>query len=124
MTKLKTAVAAAAAALMAFAAVVVLKLPRGLQIHVFEPLDFVTFLLVAPAVGLLCAVLAQGVNAWWFNAPWLAYALIASLVLFALAALLEYSRRTPLIQLRWLMHPTAGPSWGVHALGESTRWTG
>ena len=93
-------------ALMAFAAVVVLKLPRGLQIHVFEPLDFVTFLLVAPAVGLLCAVLAQGVNAWWFNAPWLAYALIASLVLFALAALLEYSRRTPLIQLRWLMHPT------------------
>ena len=93
-------------ALCAFAAVVVLKLPKGIQIHVFEWLDFVTFLLVAPAVALLCAVLAQGVNGWWANTPWLAYALIASIVLFALAALLEYSRRTPLIQLRWLLHPS------------------
>ncbi len=93
-------------ALLAFAAVVLLKLPTGLQIHVFEPLDFLTFLLVAPAVALLCAVLAQGVNAWWFNQAWLAYALIAAIVLFTLAALLEYIRRTPLIQLRWLLHPS------------------
>ena len=89
-------------ALIAFAAVVTLKLPKGLQIHVFEKLDLLTFALVAPAVALLCAVLAQGVNAWWFNAPWLAYALIGSIVLFTLAAILEYSRSTPLIQLRWL----------------------
>ena len=92
-------------ALLAFAALVLLKLPKGLQIHVFEPLDFVTFALVAPAVALLCAVLAQGVNVWWLDAPWLAYALIAAIVLFGLAALLEYSRKTPLIQLRWLLHP-------------------
>lgn len=91
-------------ALIAFAAVVTLKLPKGLQIHVFEKLDLLTFALVAPAVALLCAVLAQGVNAWWFNATWLAYALIGSILLFTLAALLEYSRRTPLIQLRWLTH--------------------
>lgn len=93
-------------ALLAFAAVVLLKLPKGMQIHVFEPLDLLTFALVAPAVALLCAVLAQGVNAWWLNAPWLAYALIASIVLFTLAGILEYSRRTPLIQLRWLLHPS------------------
>jgi len=93
-------------ALLAFAAVVLLKLPKGMQIHVFEPLDLLTFALVAPAVALLCAVLAQGVNAWWLDAPWLAYALIASIVLFTLAGILEYSRRTPLIQLRWLLHPS------------------
>lgn len=93
-------------ALLAFAAVVLLKLPKGMQIHVFEPLDLLTFALAAPAVALLCAVLAQGVNAWWLDAPWLAYALIASIVLFTLAGILEYSRRTPLIQLRWLLHPS------------------
>lgn len=93
-------------ALLAFAAVVLLKLPKGMQIHVFEPLDLLTFALVAPAVALLCAVLAQGVNAWWLNASWLAYALVASIVLFTLAGILEYSRRTPLIQLRWLLHPS------------------
>ena len=89
-------------ALIAFASVVVLKLPRGMQIHVFESLDLLTFALVAPAVALLCAVLAQGVNGWWLNTPWLAYALIASIVLFTLAGILEYSRSRPLIQLRWL----------------------
>lgn len=93
-------------ALCSLAAVIVLKLPTSVQIHVFEPLDFLTFALVAPAIALLCAVLVQGVNAWWFDTPWLAWALAASLVLFALAAVLEYSRRTPLIQLRWLLHPS------------------
>lgn len=93
-------------ALCSLAAVIVLKLPTSMQIHVFEPLDFLTFALVTPAIALLCAVLVQGVNSWWFDTPWLAWALAASLVLFALAAVLEYSRRTPLIQLRWLLHPS------------------
>lgn len=92
-------------ALCAFAAVVMLKLPRGLRIHVFEPLDFLSFALVAPAVALLCAVLAQGVNLWWFNEPMLAYGLIAALVLLTLAGLLEMHRSKPLLQLRWLLQP-------------------
>lgn len=66
-------------ALCSPAAVIVLKLPTSVQIHVFEPLDFLTFALVAPAIALLCAVLVQGVNAWWFDTPWLAWALAASL---------------------------------------------
>ena len=51
-------------ALCSLAAVIVLKLPTSVQIHVFEPLDFLTFALVTPAIALLCAVLVQGVNAW------------------------------------------------------------
>ena len=89
-------------ALIAFASVVVLKLPTGMQIRVFESLDLLTFALVAPAVALLCAVLAQGVNGWWLNTPWLAYALVAAIVLVTLAGILEYNRTRPLIQLRWL----------------------
>ncbi len=93
-------------ALCSLAAVIVLKLPSSVQIHVFEWLDFVTFALVTPAIALLCAVLVQGVNSWWFDTPWLAWALAASLVLFAVAAVLEYSRTTPLLHLRWLLHPS------------------
>lgn len=45
-------------ALCAFAAVVMLKLPPGAQIKVFEPMDFLSFALFAPAVALLVVVLA------------------------------------------------------------------
>ncbi|PAM39332.1 MFS transporter, partial [Acinetobacter baumannii] len=58
-------------ALCAFAAVVVLKLPPGVQVKAFEPLDFLTFALLAPAVALLVIVLAQGYTRWWLNTPWL-----------------------------------------------------
>ena len=90
-------------ALCTLAAVVILKLPLGMRIQVLERLDFVTFALVAPGVGLLAAVLAQGLNGWWTDSPWLAWALIASLLLLTAAAIIEYHRKTPLLQVRWLL---------------------
>lgn len=89
-------------ALCSLAAVVVLKLPLGERIKAFEPLDFVTFLLVAPALALLAAVLAQARLQWWTEQPWLAYALIAALVLLCFAVMIEHHRRNPLLQTRWL----------------------
>jgi hypothetical protein len=45
-------------------------------------LDFLTFALMAPgARAMLVAVLAQGYLRWWFDTPWLAWLLIAALVL-------------------------------------------
>jgi len=93
-------------ALCAFAAVVILKLPPGIQIKAFERLDFVTFALLAPALAMLVIVLGQGFLHWWFDTPWLG-ALLALATLLALAAfLVEQHRRNPLLQLRWLMGPT------------------
>jgi hypothetical protein len=89
-------------ALCAFAAVVVLKLPPGAQIKAFEPLDFLTFALLAPAVGLLVVVLAQGYTRWWLDTPWLGWALVASIVLSTTAFIIEHYRRNPLLQTRWL----------------------
>ena len=89
-------------ALCAFAAVVLLKLPPGVQIKVFEPLDFLTFLLLAPAVGLLVVVLAQGYTRWWLDTPWLGWALVTSIALATTAFVLEHYRRNPLLQTRWL----------------------
>ena len=90
-------------AMCTLAAVVVLKLPLGMRIQVLERLDFLTFALVAPGIALLAAVLAQGVNGWWTDTPWLAWALIASLVMLTAAGILEYHRKNPLLQVRWLL---------------------
>ena len=90
-------------ALCSLAAVVVLKLPPGIHIKVIEPLDFVTFALVAPAVAMIVAVLAQGFTRWWFDTPWLAYLLIAAVLLLTIALFIEHHRANPLIQTRWLM---------------------
>jgi len=89
-------------ALCSLAAVVVLKLPLGERIKVFEPLDFLTFALLAPALALIAAVLAQGRILWWTEAPWLGYALIAALLLICIAFMIEHHRRNPLLHTRWL----------------------
>ncbi len=94
-------------ALCAFAAVMVLKLPPGTHTKVFEPLDFVTFALVAPAMAMIVAVLAQGYTHWWFDTPWLAYLLLVAIVLLTTAFYVEHNRRNPLIQTRWLMSSPA-----------------
>ncbi len=93
-------------ALCSLAAVVLLKLPLGIRVQVLERLDFLTFALVAPGVALLAAVLVQGLNAWWFDSEWLAWALIASLLLLTAAGIVEYRRKTPLLQVRWLFDVT------------------
>ncbi|MBA1204404.1 MFS transporter [Pseudomonas capeferrum] len=89
-------------ALCCLAAVVVLKLPPGERIKAFEPLDFLTFALLAPALGLFAAVLTQGRVQWWNTQNWIGYALLVAVVLLTVAILIEYSRKNPLLQTRWL----------------------
>ena len=55
-------------------------------------------------MALLAAVLAQGLNGWWTDTAWLAWALMASVVLLMAAGILEYQRKTPLLQVRWLLN--------------------
>ncbi|WP_229510632.1 MULTISPECIES: MFS transporter [unclassified Massilia] len=93
-------------ALCSLAAVVMLKLPPGMHIKVFEQRDFITFALMAPGAAMLVAVLAQGYSQWWFDEPWLAWLLIGALVLLGAALYLEHHRENPLIQTRWLATPT------------------
>ncbi|MDX3910174.1 MAG: MFS transporter [Sphingobium sp.] len=89
-------------ALCCLAAVVSLKLPPGIRIKVFEGRDFLTFALLAPALALIVAVLAQGRTQWWTAQSWMAGALIAAVVLLVAAVLVEHHRANPLIQTRWL----------------------
>ncbi len=93
-------------ALCSFAAIVVLKLPPGIQIKVFERTDFLTFALIAPGLALLVIVLNQGYAHWWFDTPWLGWALAAAVALITAGLCIEHQRRNPLLQVRWLMGPT------------------
>lgn len=89
-------------ALCCFAMVVSLKLPRSLRLDVFEKQDVFTFALLASGFAFLCIVLTQGPILWWLNVDWLAYLLIAALVLIVLGITYEHFRVNPLIQTRWI----------------------
>jgi MFS family permease len=88
--------------LVALPAVFALKMPPSQRIKAFETLDFVTFALFAPGIALLTAVLGLGRIVWWTEAPWIGLALVGALVLLTAAAVIEYNRANPLIDLKWL----------------------
>lgn len=89
-------------ALCCLAMVVSLKLPRSLKVDVFEYRDLITFVLLASGFALLCILLTQGPILWWFEVKWLAYSLIAAMVLLILGFSYEYYRVSPLIFTRWI----------------------
>jgi MFS family permease len=89
-------------ALLSLACVLVLKLPPGDRIKVFEKMDFVTFAFFAPGVALLSAVLALGRTVWWMESRWLGYSLVAAIILIVISLAIEHNRARPLINTRWL----------------------
>lgn len=89
-------------ALISLGCVIALKLPPGDRKQVFEKKDFITFFLLAPGMALLCAVLSMGRLDWWFEAPWIGWALASSLVLVVSAIVFEHNRSNPLLNTRWL----------------------
>ncbi|KGD85075.1 MFS transporter [Pantoea sp. PNA 14-12] len=89
-------------ALIALGAVLVVKLPPGDRIKAFEKMDFLTFILLAPGMALLCGVLSLGRIEWWFSTPWLGICSALALVLIVSAFVIEHNRRNPLINTRWL----------------------
>lgn len=88
--------------LVALPAVFALKMPPSQRVKAFERLDFVTFALFAPGVALLTAVLGLGRIVWWTEAAWIGWALAGAIVLLTAAALIEYNRANPLIDVKWL----------------------
>jgi MFS family permease len=77
-------------------------LPPSDKREAFEPLDFMTLALFAPAMVLLCAVLSEGRLYWWTDTPWLGWALALSVPLFAAAILIESRRAKPLLYIDWI----------------------
>ena len=89
-------------ALVSLACVIALKLPPSDRKKVFEKKDFITFLLLAPGMALVCAVLSLGRLDWWFEAPWIGWSLAGAIVLIVSAIAFEHNRSNPLLNTRWL----------------------
>ena len=89
-------------ALLTLTAILALPLPPSERSKVFERTDFVTIVLMFPGVALLCSVLALGRTDWWLSAPWLGWAMAASVALLAAAILVEHWRARPLLMTRFL----------------------
>lgn len=89
-------------AMICLGAVLILKLPPGDRMKVFEKKDFLTFMLMAPGMALFCGVLSLGRIEWWTSTPWLGVCLAIGLVLVIAAVVLEHNRSNPLINTRWL----------------------
>ncbi|MFP5425600.1 MAG: MFS transporter [Gammaproteobacteria bacterium] len=89
-------------ALAALGCVLLLKLPPGDRFKTFEPLDFLTFSLMASGTALLCAVLSLGRIDWWLDAPWIGVALAAAIALICAGLAIEHNRSNPLLMTRWL----------------------
>jgi len=91
--------------LISLGCVLLLKLPPGDRVKTFEKADFITFVLFAPGMALLCAVLSLGRTLWWFDTPWIGWALAGGIALVATAIYYEHHRANPLINLRWWVSP-------------------
>ncbi|WP_345782414.1 MFS transporter [Lysobacter stagni] len=93
-------------ALLSLGCVLMLRLPPSDRMKGFEKRDFLTLSLFAPGMALLCAVLSLGRIDWWFDAPWIGWALCGAIVLLTAAMAVEHFRENPLINTRWLASGT------------------
>lgn len=88
--------------LLSLGGVLLLRLPPGDRMRVFEKQDIVSVTLLSVGMALLCAVLSLGRIEWWREAPWIGWALAASIVLLVSGLAFEHFRTNPLINTRWL----------------------
>jgi MFS family permease len=89
-------------AAISFSAIAIVRLPPAVHEEAFEWMDLPTVALFTAALTLLCAVLAQGRWVWWFDSPWIGWALAASIPLFGVVFVIEFHRSNPIIDMRWL----------------------
>jgi hypothetical protein len=89
-------------ALGLLALVMTFPLPPSERSKAFQPLDLVTIGLAVSAMLLLCSVIGMGRYFWWFDTPWLGWALAAAVPLFGAVVLIESHREHPLLQFGWL----------------------
>lgn len=92
-------------ALLAFALLLVLPLNPAPTEKVIALADLSTFALIAFSFGSLTVVMIMGPIHWWFETPWIGWLLAAAVIALAVAVGSELSRKSPLVDFRWLMSP-------------------
>nr|WP_321457327.1 MFS transporter [uncultured Cohaesibacter sp.] len=89
-------------ALMSLAAIFVCPLQSPARKKMIEPIDFVSFPMLAIGMGGFCILWSVGVSYWWVEAEWLGWIAVISLVAATIFAVIELNRKVPFIDVRWL----------------------
>lgn len=92
-----------ALAMLAFAAIYLLPLTPLPRAKVIEKLDIVSYLFIAIGFGAGAVILVTGRTYWWMEAQWIGELLVVMIGALTIAAVIELNRKTPLIDLRWLV---------------------
>lgn len=88
--------------LTALGIVSIIRLPPSVRSKAFEPLDALSFVLYASGFIMFGSAMGLGSYLWWTNVPWIGWCFTACLPCFALFVWIEYHRKTPLIDVKWL----------------------
>ncbi len=92
-------------ALIALAAVYLVRLAPVPHEKVLHWLDFVSYALLAVGLGLLAIVFSLGRLYWWLDAPWIGVLIAIAIACLTATVLIEINRAKPLINIRWLTSP-------------------
>ncbi|MFC0511207.1 hypothetical protein [Asaia spathodeae] len=84
------------------ALVLLLPLPTTNMGKVFEPMDWLSGVLLLGVSICLAAVLTLGRTMWWTDTPWIGWLLVGLVVSGACALCVEFCRTRPLLQINWL----------------------
>lgn len=92
-------------------------LPREpVQFDRFSQANWAGMACGAPALGLICVALDQGVRLDWFHSPLIAVAMLAGLALFVVFLLTEWYHPSPFIKLQILSRRNLGLGFSIFVL--------
>ena len=92
-------------AMLSLAMVYLLPLRPVPHAKVIQPLDLVSFGLIATGFGGMTVAFVMGPIHWWDDAVWIGWLLAGCVVCLIVAAVIELHRETPLLDLRWIASP-------------------
>lgn len=89
-------------ALITFGFIYVLPLSSPPRAKVISSLDIFDYSLLAISMGCLAIVFTMGRLYWWFEADWIAWLLIISIVTASILAMIELNRKNNMVDFRWI----------------------
>lgn len=94
-----------ALAMIGFCLVHLLPLTPIPREKVIEQLDFISFPLIFIGLGCLTVMITLGRSYWWMDQWWLGILLALGLAALFIAIVIELNRKTPLLDIRWIVSP-------------------
>ncbi len=89
-------------ALITFGFIYALPLTSPPRSKVIQPMDFLSYGLLAVCMGCLAIVFTMGRLYWWLEADWLGWLMIVAIITGCLMAIIELNRKNNLIDIRWI----------------------